>query len=242
MPPAPSSSVSLRSSLARRARVSVRARGYTAVEVLMAMTVMAIGTAAVISMVRTSVQGNLDARKTDVANAIARTWVERLQRDAMQWTCPSPACATGNLDRAKLFAGTGSASAPANITGKWFLPVDLMQSSGSTNPETMSPGFDILGRDLPSSLLLPDTTNGSGWPGATFCVNVRLTWLVTNELVRADVRVLWPRGVYDGPPTTGFCNSTVAANDDPEAGITSNQHPFFRTIYTTTSIMETPAQ
>jgi Tfp pilus assembly protein PilV len=226
-----------------RSRGSRGAGGYTAVEVLMAMTVMAIGTAAVISMVRTSVQGNLDARKTDLANSIARTWVERLQRDAMQWTCPSPACATSNLDRAKLIAGkTGSASSPANVTGKWFLPTDLMQSSGSTNPETMSPGFDILGRDLPASLLLPDTTNGTGWPGATFCVNVRLTWLVANQLLRADVRVLWPRGVYDGPPSTGFCTTNVASADDPETAITSNQHPFFHTIYTTTSIMEFPAQ
>jgi len=230
---------SFASSSRRRARA--RARGYTAVEVLMAMTVMAIGSAAVISMVRTSVQANSDARKTDLANSIARKWVERLQRDAMQWTCPSPACAASNLDRAKLIAGkTGSASSPANVTGSWFLPMDLI---GVTSPETMSPGFDILGRDLPSSLLAPDTTKGTGWPGATFCVNVRLTWLVTNELLRADVRVLWPRAVSDGSGT-GFCtaDSTVPTADDPESQITSSQHPFFHAIYTTTSIMETPAQ
>src|SRR5271165_2005192 len=64
-------------------------RGYTAVEVLMAMTVMTIGAAAVMSMQKASVQGNLDARETDVANSIARMWVERLQRDAMQWTQPN---------------------------------------------------------------------------------------------------------------------------------------------------------
>ena len=57
----------------------------------MAMTLAAIGSAAVIAMMKTSVQGDLDARKTDVANTIARTWTERLRRDA---TSPTPRCST----------------------------------------------------------------------------------------------------------------------------------------------------
>jgi prepilin-type N-terminal cleavage/methylation domain-containing protein len=215
-----------------------RSRGYTAVEVLMAMTVMVIGAAAVISMMKATLQGDLDARKTDVANGIARTWVERLQRDAMQWTCPSPACSTSNMGNAQLIA--------THVTGKWFFPKDYM---GTTSPESMSPGFDILGRDLPSSLLAPDTSaNGTGWPGADFCVNVRLSWLVAqalpNEpgLIRADVRVLWARGIVAGAPAGGFCNDTVGALDDPETAVPVNQRPFFRTLYTTTDLMEFPAQ
>ncbi|HEY8091971.1 MAG TPA: prepilin-type N-terminal cleavage/methylation domain-containing protein, partial [Polyangiaceae bacterium] len=123
-----------------RAAARRAARGYTAVEVLMAMTVMTIGAAAVISMQKASVQGNLDARKTDVANSIARTWVERLQRDAMQWTLPNSANPAGNnIGNALLIGG--------NVTGTWFLPTQYM---GGT-PETMSPGFDILGRDVPAA-------------------------------------------------------------------------------------------
>ena len=56
----------------------------------MAMTVMAIGGAAVMTMQKTSVTGNLDARKADVANSIARTWVERLQRDSMRGPSRAP--------------------------------------------------------------------------------------------------------------------------------------------------------
>jgi prepilin-type N-terminal cleavage/methylation domain-containing protein len=212
-----------------------RARGYTAVEVLMAMTVMVIGAAAVISMQKATVQGDLDARKTDVANGIARTWIERLQRDAMQWTCPSTACpAINNITNARLL-GT-------HVTGQWFLPIDYM---GAT-PEAMSPGFDILGRDLPSSALAPSTTNG--WAGAQFCVNVRLSWLVPQSLsnseaglIRADVRVLWPRGIVAGTPANGFCDATTAALADPETLVPSSQRPFFRSIYMTTSLTETPA-
>jgi prepilin-type N-terminal cleavage/methylation domain-containing protein len=207
-------------------------RGYTAIEVLMAMTVIAIGGAAVITMQKTSVTGNLDARKADVANAIARTWVERLQRDAMAWTLPGPENTAGN--------NIGNALIVGNIVaanGKWFLPA---QEMGLTVPETASPAFDILGRDLPGP---PPFAN------ADFCVNVRLTWLTKTgvppggDLIRADVRVLWPIGIINSFPT--FCNAAIAGLDDPNAapGATTDPNadpnaPIFHTLYVTTSIKE----
>jgi Tfp pilus assembly protein PilV len=223
-----------------------RAAGYTAVEVLMAMTVMVIGAAAVMSMQKTSVTGNLDARKTDMANNIARQWVERLQRDSMQWTCPSAACPSTN----NMCGGGGAAGAQlicGNVTGLWFLPVTYM---GKTTPESMSPGFDILGRDLPTAQLVPSVA--TGWAGAQFCVNVRLSWLVppvpnpagTTEpgLIRADVRVLWPRGIFGGSPVAGFCTPATAALADPEQSAPAGETPFFHTIYMTTTLKESPAQ
>jgi prepilin-type N-terminal cleavage/methylation domain-containing protein len=197
-------------------RIESAERGYTAVEVMMAMTVMAIGAAAVISMHKTAVTGNLDARKTDVANAIARSWVERLERDAMSWTTPSSVNPTAN--------DFGNALLLANhMTGTWYLPTDEM---GKTTPETMSPAFDILGRDL------TDLTT------AQYCVNVRLTWLVQQALpaepglIRADVRVLWPRGITTTP--LGFCNAGTAAQDNPDPTVP----PLYHAIYMTTTIKE----
>ncbi|HEY3815676.1 MAG TPA: prepilin-type N-terminal cleavage/methylation domain-containing protein [Polyangiaceae bacterium] len=233
----------LPSSRSRRRR---HAAGYTAVEVLMAMTVMVIGAAAVMSMQKAAVTGNLDARKTDMANNIARLWVERLQRDAMQWTCPSAACPTTN-NMCATGAATGAQLICGNVTGLWFLPVAYL---GKTTPESMSPGFDILGRDLPAAELVP--SSASGWAGAQFCANVRLTWLVppvpnpagTTEpgLIRADVRVLWPRGIMGGSPAAGFCTAATAALADPEQSAPAGQTPFFHTIYMTTTLKESPAQ
>jgi hypothetical protein len=222
----------------RSRRSRPHAAGYTAVEVLMAMTVMVIGAAAVMSMQKTSVVGNLDARKTDMANAIGRTWMERIQRDAMQWTCPGPACpSSNNMGTNSLIVTNG------NVTGLWFLPKQYL---GATSPETMSPGFDILGRDLPQPQLAPSGV--TGWPGATFCVNVRFTWLVPQALptepglIRADVRVLWTRGIVAGAPVGGFCDDTVAGLSDPDTVVAANERPFFHTLYFTTILKETPAQ
>ena len=223
-----------------------RAAGYTAVEVLMAMTVMVIGAAAIMTMKKTSVLGNLDARKTDMANNIARLWMERLQRDSMQWTCPSTACPSTN----NMCGGGGAAGAQLicnNVTGLWFLPVAYM---GKTTPESMSPGFDILGRDLPTADLVP--SSATGWAGAQFCANVRLTWLVppvpnpagTTEpgLMRADVRVIWPRGILGGSPAAGFCTPGIGALADPEQSAPATELQFFHTIYMTKTIKESPAQ
>ncbi len=208
----------------RTVRVAARSAGYTAVEVLMAMTVMAIGAAAVISMQRASMQGDLDARETDLANSIARTWVERLQKDAMQWTLPSSVDpGDNNFANAQLLA--------PNVTGKWFLPTAYL-----SNTPTWSPGFDILGRDL----------DGTSVANAFFCANVRLTWLVAPALpgepglLRADVRVLWPRGLYNSPvggSAAGFCTAAVAGLDDPNT-YSLGQQPPYHAIYLTTTIKE----
>jgi hypothetical protein len=217
----------------------------------MAMTVMVIGAAAVMSMQKATVTGDLDARKTDMANNIARQWVERLQRDAMQWTCPSAACQSTN----NMCAGGGAAGALLicnvnSVNGQWFLPIPPNNPYMGGTPETMSPGYDILGRDLPQAELVPSTA--TGWIGAQFCVNVRLTWLVppvpnplgTTEpgLIRADVRVLWPRGILGGSPAAGFCTPGVGSLVDPEQSAPATEHPFFHTLYMTTTIKESPAQ
>jgi type II secretory pathway pseudopilin PulG len=214
------------------ARARVRAvRAYTAIEVLMAMTVMAIGGAAVITMQKTSVTSNLDARRADVANSIARTWVERLQRESMSWTLPGRENPTGNnLNGALVLANV------QNAGGLWFLPT---QDMNVTNPETMSPAFDILGRDLPQAAMNT----------ADFCVHVRLSWLGTTlippggDLMRADVRVIWPVGILNARPN--FCNAASAALVDPNTdnGILRNtaadpNQPAFHAIYVTTTIRE----
>lgn len=190
----------------------------------MAMTLMAVGASAVMSMQKGSVQGNLDAREADVASSIARTWVDRLQRDAMQWTLPN-----GNNQSGNNFALALLLAQPPY--GQWSLPSWEM---GQSSPETMSYAFDILGRDLPAADIPTKTI---------FCVNYRLQWLVAQALpaepglIRADVRVLWPRNISNDPPA-GWCNTATAAMVNPDQASPNPPAPLYHSLYLTTTIRQ----
>jgi prepilin-type N-terminal cleavage/methylation domain-containing protein len=207
-------------------RAAAAARGYTAVEVLIAMTVMAIGAAAVMTMQKASVQGNLDARRLDVANGIARMWEERLQADAMAWTTPNATTPTSNL--ATTNGGNGGQVADAlHSPGTWILPTHYSTTASPEAPQSYI--FDILGRDL----------YGSEIANAVFCVAVRLTPLVppasAPALIRADVRVLWQRGLGSNPNGGGFCvPGSDATSDSPSPDI-------YHALYVTTALKENPA-
>ena len=163
-------------------------RGYTAVEVMMALTLLLIGAVGVMSMQQAAVQGNTDAREMDVASSIARAWLERVQRDATLWT-PSPVTIVppANISSAVLVN--------ENITGKWFVPKSRLSLSGSQN-DVESPAFDVLGQDVDSLTA----------PGIRYCVNLRITPLTADQtMLRVEARVFWPRNLTVAPDPN-FCN------------------------------------
>lgn len=184
-------------------------RGYTAVEILTAMTLFAIGAAGVIGMQRVAIQGGQDARRLDVATNIAQEWTARLQRDAMMWTQPS------NKNRTQENLSTNT---------RWIKDV----ASGGCNPPNyctpampaagiepgFSPAFDFFGRDRPS---------GSG--DHVYCVQYRLWWGPTGPLgtaapfneaaaVHADLRVFYTRLERN---EVGDCANPAVSPDAPSA-------------------------
>jgi hypothetical protein len=105
-----------------------------------------------------------------------------------------------------------------------------------TNPETASYAFDILGRDLPTAEI--------GTTETEFCVNYRLQWLVPQALplepglIRADIRVLWPRGFSNNPSSPdvvgpGWCNATTAQQINPDPNF-----DMYHVLYLTTDIRQ----
>ncbi len=174
----------------RRSRTSSQ-RGYTAIEVLISLAIVLIGAAGVISMQRATIQGNVDARRMDMANAIARQWVERLRADSTVWTLPAARNGTSNFTNSLLLQSVA--------TGAWVLPDQRLAT------ESWSPGIDSLGADVATGDLADDQNRY-----ALFCTNVRLTWLIQNQLLRADVRVFWPRGVSTAPAKQ-YCSAVDAA-------------------------------
>lgn len=188
-------------------------RGYTAVEVLSAMTLLAIGAAGVIGMQRVTLQGSEDARRYDIGGNIANEWCSRLQRDTTQWTEPNATILTSNIANTKFIKQVGSC-----FPG-WCNPPASVPAAG------MSGSFDIFGRDLLST----STTS-------TYCAQYRLQWIADPglappfnpmALMRAEVRVFWSR--LERNPV-GDCAAAT-----PDA---ANANQIYHFVYATTAIRE----
>lgn len=181
-------------------------RGYTAVEVLLSMTILVIGATGVVAMQRAAVQGNVDAREMDMAQSIAREWMERLKRDATLWTpAVLPAVPPPNLSRAVLVN--------ENLTGTWFVPQARLTPAAPQN-DVESPGFDALGRDVTGLAYTGSDLRAATGPGLRYCTNVRLTPLTVDQtMLRAEVRVFWPR-LLTASPDAQFCSQAPPASLD----------------------------
>lgn len=210
----------------RLGRAKGRRRGYTAVEILIAMTLFAIGAAGVVGMMKVTVQGGADARRFDIATSIAHQWTGRLQRDAMLWTLPNSTNTTSNLAANTRWLKD---IATSGCTGANF----CMPAIPAASAAGLSPAFDITGRDMP--------TYAAGTSEHFFCVQYRLNWIAdpgntacsgagepcSTALMRAEVRVFWRRAEYGFIPN---CASVDLAADK------------WHFVYATTGIRENQLQ
>jgi type IV pilus assembly protein PilV len=162
--------------------------GYTVIEVMIAMAVLAIGTTGIIAMQKVTAVANRDAKNLVIANQIARTWMERLRTDAVKWNHPSPGSTTSDLPETTWLK---------NADGAWFMPA----ADG-----TMTAMANALGEDVANA------------NQAVFCTNVRISWLYGPPpgtpppyLLRAEVRVYWLRDGGGGvvEPGKSICDASI---------------------------------
>ena len=73
-------------------------RGYTAVELLIAITIFAIGVSGIFAMQKVALASNQHARHVAIATHVAQAWLENLSSDAVQWNHPSPNNPTPDID------------------------------------------------------------------------------------------------------------------------------------------------
>lgn len=186
-----------------------REHGYTAVEVIMAMTLFAIGGAGVIAMEKASIQGELDARRQDVGVIVAKEWTERFKRDATLWGARK--VASDPTSRALIADTKFLKLVPPTVDPPttWLAPPAVSTPAGD------SPAFDVLGREVGSAAKAD----------AFYCVRYRTQVLQTRDAlgtpsqIRIEVRAYWPRngsppGVdgYCGDADSSFTDATTALN------------------------------
>ena len=167
------------------------ARGYTAVELLMSIAVLAIGISGIIAMQKITVASNRHSKNLAIATQIAQAWQAQLAADAVLWNYPSaqnPMSDLGETEWLK-YVETG-----------WFrpgLPADITRRA-------FGPAFDGLGNPVVTQADLGN---------AHFCTHLRLTWVRPegdgNALIRGEVRVFWLREGMGGPINPGLLCADV---------------------------------
>jgi hypothetical protein len=161
----------------RSARRNANA-GYTAVEVLMSLAVLAVGIIGIIAGEKVTLASNQHSKNLAIATHIAESWLGMIDAEAALWS------ASGSLARTTWLSQFGG------NTG-WLRPT-------YDDNLIFGPAFDALGNPL------TDQTIGQ----AKFCTDLRMTSLTPNNLgggmVRVEVRVVWLRNdaVLGGTVTT----------------------------------------
>jgi type IV pilus assembly protein PilV len=197
--------------IARRARSS----GFTIVELMMSLAVLAVGVSGIIAMQKVTATTNLHAKSIATATRVAQAWQAQLMVDGSLWRIPhaeSGVQTTAAVSLSKTLWLKNQNSNPA-----WFRPVyDPNLAFGAA--------FDALGNPV------TDANLGQ----AHFCVHLQIVPLTRlenaaeapNAALRVTTRVVWPRA--QGAPVANHCapdiDPNVVGND------TTNFHSIYQTI------------
>lgn len=189
----------------------VGGRGYTAVELVMAIGIFAIGVTGVFAMQRVTSGANAHAKNVAIATFAAESWLERLAVDSTVWTQAAP-LASGNTTWLDLVA--------TSPTTGWILPA----ASGS-----FGPGFDPLGAYAANTAASFCTH-----------IRLTRVLPEPNGLIRTEVRVFWPKPGPRWTGATSYCPASSTATEiDGLFGATSGITDYFHFVYKTTVVRQT---
>jgi len=209
------------------------ARGYTVIELLMALTVLALSASGIIAMQRVTLESNRYAKNLAIATRVGEAWADQLEADSALWSVLSPITNTTWLKEAK----TCSQNAPPT---NWFEPKwDANRQFG--------PAFDALGSPLDTSVAQPDTYT-------QFCVHLRFAWLNCdppatgggmkgNGVVRTEIRVYWRREDDNSSSSESFqtVGQAKLCEESDALSITSDiDAGGYNAVYLSTAIREVP--
>ncbi|AKT39384.1 type IV pilus modification PilV family protein [Chondromyces crocatus] len=163
-----------------------RRAGYTVIEVMVALGILALGASGIIALQRATAVSGTQARNLAMANLIAQSWAERIRVDALQWNEPNGLPDLSETDWLRL--------AETNPDQR-LIPEEV--------PTMGSPVADVLGIDAYSADLVT----------SAYCTHLRFhrfpgIMSTPGTLIRADIRVFWRR---DGSPAD--CDVTPSAVD-----------------------------
>ncbi|MFH1437402.1 MAG: hypothetical protein ABIJ56_16980 [Pseudomonadota bacterium] len=170
--------------------------GYTLVEVMAALLLFGVGLLGIMAMEVVATKGNRDSHDLTVATTMGEWWLERLHMESLMWNVSQ-----NDFD--------------ANLT-PMLLPHQVnMDTLGGTTDWVAPPGT----RDgsTPANPRYDKWMRSAATPGTAgeFCAQYRLTTITVNELVRAEVRVMWWKNP-ERPAGWAVCPTGMLNGADPD--------------------------
>jgi hypothetical protein len=183
----------------------------------MSLSVLAFGVSGVIAMQKVTVATNRHAKDLAIATRVAEAWADQLAADASTWFSDQ----AGNTTRAS--TDWLQLADPAQTT-QWFIPA-------YSPARAFGPAFSALGAPVDPNV---------GAKLEQFCVHLRFAFLHDEKLptpgngvIRAQIRVFWPReDLRDALPSGNLCSLS-------DADITDRMN-LFHVVYLTTAVRQTP--
>lgn len=150
--------------------------GFTILEVLLAMVLLAIGLVAMMAMQVTFIQGTTQAQDLSVGTFLGERTVEGMRGEATNWSVLQP-------DLGGAITNAGGSATTSNL-------LRLTGNEGSWT--SLYGGFPVNNEGLPNAPGLP--TNGDSAPdlNARYCVDGVLNYASpTRDVLSGQIRVAW---------------------------------------------------
>jgi prepilin-type N-terminal cleavage/methylation domain-containing protein len=185
--------MSVRKALARRRPE----RGYTLVELMMALALFAVAVVGIIAMQKITIVSNAHAKNVAMAQRIAQAWAGQLEMDATEWR--NTGFGSGWLNSANLW------QRPAYLAGRQFGGAFDALGNPLTDDQLARAAFCTHVR---MTWLFPDSMGTSG-----------------NGVLRAEIRVFWLKeGEVPLVATEGFCAAIQTRASD--IGLATERYRF----------------
>jgi len=173
--------------------------GFSLVELMAVIVITVIGFLAMIHLQAGVIRGNTNTWDMVAAANLAQHVLESIRLETVEWTNQSTQSTNQNQFTYLQHVNDGGLPAVGSGSG-WLRAFD--------DPGQPFQKVNQLGAGYPAIAVIDDAGALAQIPTTTnrrFCVQYRLTWLVPDFLIRAEVRVLWSRlegraALYDACP------------------------------------------
>jgi type IV pilus assembly protein PilV len=181
-----------------RHRRNGRQRGYTLVELMLALALFSVAILGIIAMQKVTVVSNAHAKNMAVAQRIAQAWAGQLEMDASAWRTAFPA---GWLNNANVW------QRPAYLAGRAFGGAFDGLGNPLTDAKVAEARFCT---HLRMAWLYPPGMGASG-----------------NGMLRAEIRVFWLKdGETPLDSTTSMCATAQTPDQAQAIGLATERYRF----------------